>query len=539
MHLKRNRVKRNGKVYEYALIVQSYRREDGQTTQKVVKNLGRMKTEEDWERAKKVLEAMKEEKEVPEAKGLELGKHYELGLSWVSQKLWERYGIGETLLESLKDRKPKFDPEKTTFLLIINRLYRPGSDLSTYRWIQDRAWPRKEVKPQRIYRTLDLLAEEKEQIEEKLLKKLEEELDLDHGLVFYDLTSSYFEGVGPELAEFGYSRDKRKDRKQLVLGVLMAEGIPIAHRVWPGNRKDETTLKRTVEDLKERFRIQDLVFVADRGVMSKDNLEELQSFDYILATDRRKSDHSRLLKKEVSGSAEQRAREVHQEEEKGKRWILCLNEDKREKDLERLEEAVKEGKKVLQDLKERYESKGRGRSMTQKGVWKRIEEKLGRSQRLFMIEVEEGTRELNWELDKEALNFERSIQGKFLLVTTSDLDPAKVMEEYKNLEDVERAFNDLKNLLKLRPIYHRTEKRARGHLFVSILYLLLEKLMERESGKSFSEVKKELGLLKASEVKFSGKKFLQRNKLSEMQKQVLDSIEIREPPRILNVETKN
>ncbi|PTD93641.1 IS1634 family transposase [archaeon SCG-AAA382B04] len=536
MHLKKVTSKYKDKTYEYAQIVKSVRREDGKSSIKVVKSLGRIESEEDWKKARKIKEAMEKDEEVVRLKDIKIKQQFELGLCWVSRELWERCGIGKALQESLKDRKPEFDPKEIIFLLTVNRLYRPGSDLSAYRWIRDRAWPRKEIKPQWIYRTLDLLAEEKEQIEEKLLEKLEKELDLDLGLVFYDLTSSYFEGRGPELAEFGYSRDHRKDRKQLVLGVLMADGIPIAHRLWPGNRKDETTLRKTVEDLRERFGIQEVVFVADRGVISKDNLEELeQNFDYILATPRRKSKLSKeLLRKEVPGSREQRAREVHQEREKGKRWILCLNEDRREKDLQRLEEAVEEGKKMLQDLEKRYESKGRGRPMSQKGVWKRIEKKLGRNQRLFEVEAkDQGTRELSWELDQKALKFERSIQGKFLLVTTSDLEPVKVVEEYKNLEDVERAFDDLKNLLKVRPIYHQTEKRTRGHLFVSILSLLLEKLMERETNRTFRDLKEEMESLKVNRIGVCGEEIYKRNSLDSEQEKILEGLETEKPPKIL------
>ncbi|MFB6217067.1 MAG: hypothetical protein ABEJ72_08900, partial [Candidatus Aenigmatarchaeota archaeon] len=90
---------------------------------------------------------------------------------------------------------------------------------------------------------------------------LADSLDLSLDLVFYDLTSSYFEGEGPDLADFGYSRDHRSDREQIVLGVVMCGGVPIAHEVWKGNTVDKSTLKETVERLRSRFQIENMIFV--------------------------------------------------------------------------------------------------------------------------------------------------------------------------------------------------------------------------------------------------------------------------------------
>ncbi|KXB05909.1 hypothetical protein AKJ52_02855 [candidate division MSBL1 archaeon SCGC-AAA382C18] len=342
--------------------------------------------------------------------------------------------------------------------------------------------------------------------------------------------------------DFGYSRDHRSDKEQIVLGVIMCERIPIAHKLWSGNTVDKSTLKETVERLKERFEMGKMVFVADRGVMTIPNLKELEDvgYEYVLSTDRRKGDLAEeLLKKDVPGEESQRAREVHQEEadDATRRYILCLDEKTRKERLETLDETRGGKKKELQDLKDRFEEsqKGRGRPMTEKGVKKRANKIVRGHKRLFDIWFDET---LKWKLKKEKWEYERTIAGKFLLVTTSDLKPSNAMEAYKDLKDVERAFDELKNFLKIRPIYHHTDKRLEGHVFVCILALLLERLIERKTDQPFTKIFRKLKMLKASVIKFRGEKFIQRTKLEKSQRQIFESIGTIEPPKILDVVTK-
>ncbi|KXA89986.1 hypothetical protein AKJ57_04605 [candidate division MSBL1 archaeon SCGC-AAA259A05] len=545
MFLKKNRVKKNGKVYEYAKIVRSVRDEDGNPTHEIVRNLGRMKTEEDWEWAESVLEAMEKEEEVPEIRDLEVKGQFEYGGVLAAGELWEEHGVKDALIGSIEDRKPEFCFERIVFLLAVNRLYEPSSDLSAYRWINERVYPREDLEKQWIYRSLDLLAEEKEVIEENLFEKLMDSLDLSLDLVFYDLTSSYFEGEGPELVDFGYSRDHRSDREQIVLGVVMCEGVPIAHEVWKGNTVDKSTLKETVEQLEKRFEIESMVFVADRGVMTIPNLEELEDvgYEYILSTKRRKDDLAeKLLEKKVSGDEKQKAEEVHREkveDDTTRRYILCLDQKTRKERLETLKEVRKEKEKELKDLGDRYEKsrkgQGRGRPMTKQGAMNQAGKILGKNKRLFDVNINET---IEWELDEEAWKHEKAMAGKFLLVTTSNLKPDKIMEAYKDLKDVEKAFDELKNFFKIRPIYHRTDKRVKGHVYVCILALLLKRLIEKKTDEPFNKTMQELEKLKVSEMEFRGKKILQRNEIKKPQKQLLETMEIMEPPKVLDVVTK-
>jgi len=524
-------------VYEYAKIVQSVRREDGQVTQKVVKNLGRMKTEEDWERAESILEAMKKGEEVVRLKDVKIEKQLELGGVWAADDIWTGVGVGKAIRNSFAGRDFEYSIERMAFLLAVNRLYEPGSDLAAHKWIDKRAYCQLEPEEQWVYRTGYRLAGQKDEIEEEIFQNLRKNLDLSQNRVFYDLTSSYFEGEGPELALFRYSRDHRPNRKQIVLGVVMMDGIPIAHRVWAGNTADKSTLERSVKDLKERFGIEDVTFVADRGVVSSTNLGNLEDwgYDYILSTNRRKNETAEeLLVKDVPGADKVRAREVRSEGEK--RYILCLNEERREKDLEKLEKVRGECEKELEELKKKYENsqEGRGRPMTKESTIKQAQNILDKKKRLFDIDFVET---LEWELNEEAWQYEQDIAGKILLVSTDNLKPSKTLDEYKNLKDVEQAFDDLKNFLKLRPFHHNTDKGMRGHTFICLLALLLKKLMEKRTEKTFKKIMNELEPLKVNILNVRGEKICQRNEITHSQEKIFESLDVETPSKIL-VETK-
>lgn len=531
MFLKITEKKYKDKVYRHAAIVESIRK-DRKTTHRVVQNIGRIRDEKDLRRAKEIEKAYKKGEKIIRLGDISISQTREYGLLWAAEELWRKCGVFDALRDATSDRRTEFDFERIVFLLVVNRLYEPGSDFSALRWIKNEAFPRIEVEKQWLYRSLDKLAEEKEEIEEELLKNLRKSLNLSLDMVFYDLTSTYFEGEGPDLADFGYSRDKRRDRKQIVLGVIMADGIPIAHRVWAGNTADKSTLKRSVKDLRERFGIGNVTFVADRGVISPGNLEDLEEegYEYILSTKRRRDNLAKeLLVKEVPGTGKVRTREVRSTG--GRRYILCLNEDRRKNDLEKLKSIRESCEEELQKLKERFDEsrKGnrRGRPMTKSGAMRRVQRILGRNKRLFDVSV---GKTLEWKLNEEAWEYERAIAGKFLLVTSTDLSPWDVMVAYKNLKDVERAFDELKNLIKLRPIYHRVDERVRGHVFVCHLALLTKRLI---TGGSYSNERlRELKALKVHELGADSERMWIRNEITGSQARIFDILNLTKPPKI-------
>ncbi len=188
--------------------------------------------------------------------------------------------LAEVLPEKLSVNVPLL-----TKLMIIGRILNPDSKLSLTRWYHHLYLPEKLPKTidvHHFYYTLDHLITHKEAIEQKLYQVLSEKQLIDATIVFYDLTSSYFEGEEVEMAKHGYSRDHRPDLLQITLGLVIdrKNGLPLYHDVFEGNMSDSKTVKGILEKLQKMFNLQEIIFVADKGMLSPDNLTELKEKQY-------------------------------------------------------------------------------------------------------------------------------------------------------------------------------------------------------------------------------------------------------------------
>ena len=510
MHLKITIRRYKDKIYRHAKIVETYRK-DGKIKQKIIKNIGRIETKEDEIRARKLLEQMRAGEKLVTLSEVEVNKVFEFGLIYACEKLFEKYGIKKILSEVFAEKRIKFEADEIIALLVSNRLYKPASDLSACEWINKEAFTKIKVKEHQIYRTLDLLAEKKEEIEQKIFSKLRRRLNLKVDLVFYDLTSTYFESSSSSLAKYGYSRDEKQGKKQIVIGVILCDGLPIAHYVFEGNTVDKRTLKQTVEDLKKRFNLRRIVFVADRGIITVENLKELEEneYDYILATKRRNERLVRkLMTKPIEGSEKVCVKEVYREG--NRRYILCMNKEVRKEELENLKKLRKELERFLAENKDKKDLK------------MKAYKKFGRAVRFIDF--------TSLKIDERTWNYERKIAGRYLLVTTTEMEARKVLERYKELKEVEMFFRDLKHAVNVRPIYHRKDERIRAHVFVCVLSLLIKKLIERAAG---SNAVKELRRIRVSEIRAGEEDFYFVTKLTKEQRDIFDSLKIELPLKVL------
>jgi len=512
MHLKITKYVYKGKVYKHAKIVQSYK-ENGKVKHRTIKNIGRIKTKEDEIRARKLLEQMRIGEKLVTLNEINISRVLEFGLIYTSEKLFEKYEINEILSEVFAEKRIKFEADEIIALLISNRLYKPASDLSACEWINKEALTKIKVKEHQVYRALDLLAEKKEEIEQKIFNKLKKNLNLKVDLVFYDLTSTYFESSNSDLAKYGYSRCHRPDRKQIVIGVVLCDGLPIAHYVFEGNTVDKKTLKQTLKDLKKRFRLRKIVFVADRGIITVDNLKELEQndYDYILATKRR---NEKLVKELMTKPIESKdgicVKEVYKEG--NKRYILCLNKEVREEELKRLKELRKNLEMFLVENEDNKDLKIR------------TYKKFGKATKFIDFK--------NCKINEEVWRYERKIAGRYLLVTTTKMEAREVLDRYKELKDVENFFRDLKHFVDVRPIYHRKGDRIKAHVFVCVLSLLIKKLIERGTN---SKAIKELRRIRVSEIQVEEDILYFTTKLTKEQRDILEGLKIELPPKILKM----
>ena len=222
------------------------------------------------------------------------------------QKLWDELGLSKIIKSKvkLKDKRIKLEVDKYVQMMVINRCVDPLSKLGVTRWIDTTCY--KEMAGYKdldfdvtyFYRSMDHLLTVKDDLEFAIFEKLKDLFSINVKLTFYDITSSYFYTDNCEIGKNGYSRDNRPDRQQIVIGVVTSfEGYPIKHYVFEGNRKDETTVKEVVGQLKSSYNIEDTTFVGDRGMITKLNLARLEGegFEYIMGVKHRQDEICNML----------------------------------------------------------------------------------------------------------------------------------------------------------------------------------------------------------------------------------------------------
>jgi len=455
-------------------------------------------------------------------KALELEANWskEYGIVILVERLWQKLGLGSIIAELYQRSLMEVPVKEGLLCMVTNRLVDPRSKRSTYKWlgtVYSPGWENLELS--HLYRTLDFLDGNIRRIEEALFVQSRDLFSLNIDLVLFDTTSTYFEGKGPVgLAKLGYSRDKRPDLTQVVIGVLMTrEGIPIAHHVFPGNTADITAFRYAVKDVKERFPLGKVIIVADRGVVSEALLETLdaEGQEYIVGIPLRKW----KVAEEVLGQGGEYQKvadnlEVKEVEKDSKHYIICYNSEQ-------------EGR----DRKERASFVAQIEAELNRGGLTGLAKKKGYGRYLRVLD--EGRAEINWEKVKQ----EERYDGRYLLRTSAILPPSEIARAYKGLWRIENAFRELKSGLEVRPCYHWTPSRVRGHIAMCFLALVLEATLERmlrihNVEASVGEVLEAVERVKAVRVEINGEAFLARTDLPPLARKAFAAIGIRPPPKV-------
>ncbi len=522
----------DGSTRTYLQLAESIREGD-KVRQKVIATLGRLDQLQNEKQIDKLIEGLSKYSERKELAALLHNPNQEATKIWdklwgpvlIFQALWKELGIDRILKEYQSKSRLEFDLNASLFAMVLNRLVDPDSKSGVHHWIQGVYEPSfASLSLQHFYRGLDFLAEHKEPVENEIFQRLQKLYSLHLHIVFWDTTSTYFEGEGPEtLAKFGYSKDNRSDRVQIVIGLLVTEdGIPLAHEIFPGNLHDTKSMLQAFAILKQRFQIEKIILVGDRGMVSDAFLQELneQGYEYIVGLKMRKLKHmERILRMEENWESvettetvrdtklSQRTSEkeltqkraplqVQEVNFRNTRYIVCLNPQEASYD-EKAREAV------LQKLQEKLKDGGI-KSLIANSAYKRF------------VKVD-GVRA---QIDPEVVTAEELYDGKYVLTTNNETLSAKeIALNYKYLWRVERSFRELKSTLDLRPIFHWSEPRVRGHVMICVLSYLLEcllrkKLKEQGIECCFKDLMKDLQQIQASYLVYTdGRKRIERAKL--------------------------
>jgi transposase len=509
----------NNTVYEYIRLVEAYW-EDGRSKQRVVANLGRK------DLLAPHLDALVrlvrgEEETTPQRHSEKSGVGFEQAAPWgpalIARTLWQQLGLEEIFqqLQGRSSSEQELSLSDRILVLVSQRLCEPGSEHALASWLEtnyvcdctgtrlhphwkqqgrvqvDLSWL------QRWYRSLDELLGHKQSIERELFLRLRDLFALESELVFYDITSTYFEGHGPVgFARHGHSRDGKPRKRQVLVGVVMINGWPIAHHVFRGNLRDSSTVVEVLEDLEQRFGLKRVIFVGDRGMVTTENLEAIKKRDhgYLVGLQRRRREHIYELVQRVKDSewidcpvgitASEKSKppktmvqEVTSEAEKVRSFVVH-SEEREEYERTMREKAMRRSREDLEKLAKRV----------RKGQIKRAE-KIGQAAGRILTR-NHGHRYYDWKLQDGVFEYfehpvylprEQAYEGKYLIQTEEqDLDPVEAVTAYKELCEIERGFREIKDILEMRPIFHRKKERAQAHIFVAALALLLDRALEKK-----------------------------------------------------------
>jgi len=413
----------------------------------------------------------------------------EAGPVHVGHQLWERLGVDRILEGAGIGEQARV----LTEVMTMNRLIAPASEHAMPQWIQGTALSDimgtdfTTLCDEALYRNMDRLYPARGQIEKELTKKEEHLFNLDTTFYLYDLTSTYFEGACLEnpQAKRGYSRDKRPDCKQLVVGlVLDRDGFPKAHEVFDGNRHDQTTVEDMLKTLEERVgKRAGATVVVDRGMSFDENLRQIKDRGYHYLVASRQSERNEWLDEfeEENGWEEIiRSPSPRNPSQKKSRvmikcvktdeelLILCLSDGRKEKDRAIRE---KQEKRLLEDIAKLKTRIHKGLLKKEQKIHQaigRLKERYPRVARYYRIDFENDSLIVDELAEKKAVA--QRLDGGYIIKTDrTDMTQDEIWRTYILLTRVESAFRDMKSPLSERPIFHHLQHRAQTHIFLCVL----------------------------------------------------------------------
>lgn len=402
--------------------------------------------------------------------------------------VWDQLGLSAALERAGIAGEASYSAAALIRLLVVNRICDPCSKLALLDWLESVFYGDGESPSyHHLLRAMDRLVGVKEKAEPLIAKQLlKDGAALD--LVFYDITSTYFEGerslLDDDFRRYGYSRDGRFDRRQVVIGMVMTrEGIPLCHHVFPGNTVDKTTVAAVVRDIRKRFALDRVMFVGDRGMLSDPNLSVLmeEGLGFIVAHPLRRNTYAtEVIGKLVKLFDRKSENEQFMEEvREAVRFVVAYSPEiagdvsrRREERLKKCDTWIKEALHKLAN------PTGRGRLPSAQGTYDRIRDYLRDHGLLSLYEVECAGDQVIVRKNKKTLAWEGQIEGMLMLETTDmETSAEEIVKRYKELAEIERGWRSLKSTLLLRPVYHWTERRIRAHIFVCVLALQVERWM--------------------------------------------------------------
>lgn len=389
---------------------------------------------------------------------------------------------------------------KLALFLVLARVAHQGSRLSAVRWAENQAVAEvlglSKFDEDDLYDALDWLTFNQEKIEKSLFYSYVKQVGHPPVLVLYDVTSSYLEGEKNELSEFGHNRDNKKGKKQIVIGLLTSDdGEPLAVRVFKGNTSDLTTLTSQIEILKKRFRIEQVVFVGDRGMVKKKGKKDLNENGLRYITALTDPQIRKLLKKDVIqiGLFDEAIEEVEHDDI---RLVLRRNELIRQKESNRRQDKLKKLSWLIEDRNQFV--RGSKSAMADAGL-RKFKSWIKKYKLSSFVDIRLEGKALLIDIDEEKKKEVALLDGCYVLesdVAKDKMDATTLDARYRDLQKVERDFRTMKtSLLEVRPIFVRKKNRTIGHVFVAMMALKISREIDRGLKKALGTTEENKGAL--------------------------------------------
>ena len=463
--------------YQRHLIRESYRK-DGKVVHRTVANISSCSEKE----INAIKLALKHKDNLPlimkSNKAAEPIQGKSMGAIWLVHDIAKKLGITRALGSTTEG--------KLALWQVVARVVDQGSRLSAVRLASSHAACevlniKKSFNEDSLYANLDWLAEKQEAIEDRIFKHRGINRN-NNDFFLYDVTSSYLEGTKNELGAFGYNRDKKKGKMQIVIGLLCdKEGAPLSIEVFTGNTQDPATFASQIKKATTRFGNGDVTLVGDRGMIKSKQIRDLLDNNLHYITAITKPQMEALIKNDVIQMSlfDQKLAEVETDE--GVRYVL-RNNPVRGEDTRQCRESKTAALKSLIDKKNTYLSEHK--KAQPKIALKHVNEYCDKLKLNRWIKITLKKRTLQINTDKKVLEDESKLDGCYVLKTdlpAAHVDKETINARYKSLSNVEWAFRTSKTVnLEIRPINVRLANRTRGHVFIVMLaYLIIQELKDK------------------------------------------------------------
>ena len=544
MFVRKSKVNQNGKSYTYLQLVHNRRDPSGKVKTDVILKLGR----EDLISSSFISDMVEALTPYTDRIATTSDSEFlflrsrEVGLVWCLNELWNYLGMGKAISSLVEDRKFRNPIERMIFAMVAARIVSPGSKLSIEHWVERKVLVPglKNVDVHNLYRAMDLLVESDEQMQHAVFASVAKEAKLELDLVFLDTTNTYFECDVDEslsgLLKRGRSKDNHPELPLVSIAFAVTkQGIPIRCWTFPGNTSDQKIVDQVKSDLGQ-WNLGKVILVGDAGFNSAENRKVLlrECGDFILGEKLRTGSegaavealHRKGRYRTLDNGLQIKNVVMDEGLATERRFVIVKNPDAEKRDRLVRDSIVDETKRRLEKL-----SQLKGKDHTKAACSLRSHGTFGR----YIIQTKGGV----LKIDKAKIASEELLDGKFLVSTSNmNLDAADVAMGYKQLFEIERVFRDMKNVLEIRPVYHRLDDRIRSHILICWMAMVLVRYAEEKTGLPWFSISRTLDDITAGLIETKSSTLWYTSQISDEAKNLFSKLSLKLPSKVLEVDSK-